>query len=268
MRSLLSLGVLVGCVAPERNDSPVDNAWVKVWSDEFDGEAGSPVDAATWNHDVGGHGWGNDQLEYNTDRTANVFHDGEGRLVIRAQREAYEGNSFTSGRITTMGKAEFGPARIEARIRVPEGQGIWPAFWLLGEDFEEVGWPTCGEIDILELRGSEPDTIITTVHGPWYNGGDGVGNGTQLAGGSWSDDFHYYAVDIDPDHLVWWIDGERAHTVRPGDLPAGTSWAFDRAFFLILNVAVGGRFVQAPTAETDFPADMLVDWIRVYERAP
>jgi beta-glucanase (GH16 family) len=268
MRTLVFLGALTGCGSTEDTATAVDNAWVQVWSDEFDGAAGSPVDPATWNHDVGGDGWGNEQLEHNTDRTDNAFHDGEGHLVIRAQREDYEGNAYTSARITSKDKVEVGPARIEARIKVPSGQGIWPAFWMLGEDFDEVGWPTCGEIDILELRGEEPETLITTVHGPGYNGGGGISDYKELIGAAWSDDFHVYAVDIDPEHLVWWVDGERVHTVRPGDLPAGTSWAFDRAFFLILNVAVGGMFVQPPTDETPFPADMLVDWVRVYERAP
>lgn len=268
MRSLLLLGALVACAETDDDSLAVDTTWVQVWSDEFNAAAGSPIDSATWNHDVGGDGWGNEQLEHNTDRTDNAFHDGDGHLVIRAQREDHEGNAYTSARITSMDKVEVGPARVEARIKVPEGQGIWPAFWMLGEDFADVGWPACGEIDILELRGSEPDTVITTVHGPGYNGGGGVSGHTQLVGANWSDDFHVYAVDIDPEHLVWWIDGERVHTVRPGDLPAGTSWAFDRAFFLIFNVAVGGMFVDAPAEDTAFPADMMVDWVRVYERAP
>ena len=267
-KTLFLLPLLLACTPPLDEDTGrVENAWQLVWADEFDGAAGSPPDPASWSHDVGGDGWGNGQLENNTDRTENAFHDGEGHLVIRALREDFEGNAYTSARITTMDKVEVGPARIEARIKLPSGDGLWPAFWMLGEDFDVVGWPTCGEIDILELRGSQPDTVITTVHGPGYNGGDGVGTATGFPGvGDWTEDFHVFAVDIDPDHLVWWIDGQRVHTVRPGDLPGGTSWAFDRAFFLILNVAVGGNFVQPPTEETVFPADMTIDWVRVYER--
>lgn len=265
MRGHLLFTMLVGCASATDEAGPVPTGWSEVWADEFDGVAGS-APADHWVADVGGDGWGNSQLEFNTDRTDNAFLDGEGRLVIRAQSEDYEGNAYTSARLTTMGNVEHGPARIEARIMVPEGPGLWPAFWLLGADFEEVGWPTCGEIDILEVKGSEPDRVITTVHGPGYSGGEGVGTATVLPEESASDAFHTYAVDIDPEHIVWWIDGRRVHTVRPGDLPGGTAWAFDDPFFVILNLAVGGQFVQPPSADTELPADMLVDYVRIYER--
>lgn len=267
MRSLLLLSALAACGTTPAVDE-LDNSWVLVWSDEFDGAAGSAPSAENWTPDVGGDGWGNEQLEHNTDRTDNAFHDGEGHLILRAQREDYEGNAYTSARLTTAGKVEYGPARIEGRIRVPRGQGIWPAFWLLGADFPDVGWPACGEVDILELRGEAPETSIATVHGPGYSGGDSVSGTTTLVGGeTFADDFHTYAVDIDPEHLVFWVDGERIHTVRPGDLPAGTGWVLDGPFFVILNVAVGGQFLEPPTDDTPFPADMVVDYVRIYERA-
>lgn len=267
MRPLPLLAALAAC-SGTATDSAADRGWTLVWSDEFNGAAGAAPDARSWVADVGGDGWGNGQLEHNTDRTDNAFQDGDGHLVIRAQRESYEGNAYTSARLTTVDRVEYGPARVEARIQVPQGQGIWPAFWLLGADFPEVGWPACGEIDILELRGSDPDTVITTVHGPGYNGGGGVSAETTLAGSeTFADGFHDFAVDIDPDHIVWWIDGERVHTIRPGDLPAGSGWVFDGPFFVILNVAVGGMFVQPPTDDTPFPADMVVDHVRIYERA-
>ncbi len=256
-----------GCTDTDDGFASVDNAWVEVWSDTFDGPAGSaPSD--DWVADVGGDGWGNDQLEFNTDRTDNAFLDGSGNLVIRAQAEAYEDNAYTSARLTTRGTVERGPARFEGRIKMPEGKGIWPAFWLLGSDYEEVGWPLCGEIDILETRGSEPRTVITTVHGPGYSGGDGVGNTTVLSDSTTADAFHTYAVDVDPEHIVWWVDGQRVHTVRVGDIPGGTAWAFDGPFFMILNVAVGGHFDGDPDDTTVFPAEMVVDEVRVYERAP
>lgn len=263
----LAIPLMLGaCAEEEEQTEPVSTEWVQVWSDEFDGAAGS-APADHWVPDVGGDGWGNEQLEYNTDRTDNAFLDGNGNLVIRAQPEEYEGNAYTSARLTTNGTLAFGMSRIEARIKVPEGNGIWPAFWLLGNDFNDIGWPTCGEIDILETKGDDTQTVITTVHGPGYSGGEGVGTSTVLPDASASDDFHVYAVDIDPEHLVWWVDGRRVHTVRIGDIPGGTAWAFDREFFIILNVAVGGSFLIPPDDSTPFPADMVVDYVRVYERA-
>lgn len=256
---------LAACSGTTETGQAVQTGWKQVWADEFDGAAGS-APAAHWVPDVGGDGWGNNQLEYNTDRTENAFLDGEGHLVIRALREDYEGNAYTSARLTTRGTVEYGPARFEARIKVPSGNGIWPAFWLLGADFEEVGWPGCGEIDILEVKGSQTREVITTVHGPGYSGGDGVGTATILPDASASDDFHVYAVDVDPDHIVWWIDGRRVHTVRVGDLPGGTAWAFDDPFFIILNVAVGGDFLEPPDDSTAFPAELVVDYVRVWER--
>lgn len=268
MRSLLLLGALTACET-QTQDSAVDNSWVLVWSDEFDGAAGSAPSSENWTPDVGGDGWGNEQLEHNTDRTDNAFLDGEGNLVIRAQRESYEGNEYTSARLTSVDKVEYGPARVEARIKVPQGQGIWPAFWLLGADFPEIGWPGCGEIDIMELRGDQPDAAIATVHGPGYSAGESISDTQRIFGGeTWADDFHVYAVDIDPFHLAFWVDDQRIHAVRPGDLPAGTGWVFEKAFFVILNVAVGGQFLENPTDDTEFPADMVVDYVRIYERAP
>jgi len=269
MRVVLLTGIacsMLGCAKARDSGTTTSNGWVQVWADEFDGAAGS-APGSHWVPDVGGDGWGNNQLEHNTDRIDNAFLDGDGHLVIRAQREDYEGNAYTSARLTTRDTVEHGPARIEARIKVPEGKGIWPAFWLLGADFDEVGWPTCGEIDILEVRGSQPHTVLTTVHGPGYSGGDGVGTTTVLPDATASEDFHVYAVDIDPHHIVWWIDGRRVHTVRLGDIPGGTAWAFDDPFFIILNVAVGGHFVEPPDADTPLPADMVVDYVRVFERA-
>ena len=263
----LAAGVFaVGCAEAEEQTEPVSTGWELTWSDEFEGSAGS-APADHWVADVGGDGWGNEQLEYNTDRVDNAFLDGSGNLVIRAQVEDYEGNAYTSARLTTNGTLAFGNSRIEARIKVPEGVGIWPAFWLLGDDFDEVGWPTCGEIDILETKGEDPQTVITTVHGPGYSGGEGVGTSTVLPDTSASEDFHVYAVDIDDEHLVWWIDDQRVHTVRIGDIPGGTAWAFDNEWFIILNVAVGGSFLNPPDDTTPFPADLVVDYVRVYERA-
>ncbi len=230
------IGLLAACTDTVEATQAIDTRWVPAWADEFDGEAGSAPDPSSWTPDVGGDGWGNEQLEYNSDSTDNAFIDGDGHLVIRALRQSTQGMDYSSARLTTRGAVEPGPGRVEARIRVPEGQGIWPAFWLLGTDFDTAGWPACGEIDILEVRGEDPGEVLTTVHGPGYSGAASVGQTTQLPfDNSAADDFHTYAVDIDPELITWWIDGERVHTVAIGDLPAGSPWAFDGSFFIILN---------------------------------
>lgn len=256
------------CAAADTEEAPAAlGGYTLVWADEFDGAAGAPIDPSRWVHDVGGDGWGNNQLEFNTDRTENVRQDGEGKLIIEALREDYEGNRFTSGRVLTQGRFAVQTGRVEARIKLPVGSGLWPAFWMLGADIDQVGWPTCGEIDILELRGEEPYTALGTIHGPGYSGADSVSGQYTLRAGTFGDDFHDFAVDIDPGHIAWMIDGEVFATVTPGDLPDGAAWAFDRPFFLLLNLAVGGNFVGA-LDESALPARVEVEHVRVYERSP
>lgn len=265
MRALLPWVLcMAGCVPTTGNDW--DPSWKKVWEDNFDGAANTPPDPEFWSHDVGGDGWGNAQLEFNTDRVENSFQDGNGNLVIRAIREDYEGNSWTSARLVTRDKFEHGFGRFEARIKFPEGQGLWPAFWLLGSDFPEVGWPTCGEIDIVEIRGESPEEVVTTVHGPGYSGGEGAGELTLLPNFSAANAFHVYAVEIDDEHLSWYIDETLVHRVHPGNLPDFTPWVFNKEFFMILNLAVGGNFLSPPTASTPSPSEVVVDWVRVWER--
>lgn len=258
--------VLAACTNPVSGPGDI-GAYVQVWEDEFDLADGEPIDPDKWVHDVGGDGWGNEQLEFNTDRTDNVRHTGTGVLTLDARIEDYEGNAYTSARIKTQDRFTFTYGRVEARIRLPEGQGVWPAFWLLGSGITEIGWPGCGEIDILELRGQEPSVVHGTVHGPGYSGGDGVGESYTLNEGTFSDDYHVFAVDIDPDHIAWSVDGEVYHTLGPGDLPAGSGWVYnDNDFFLLLNVAVGGTYVGA-VDDSALPQSMKVDYVRVYERA-
>ena len=259
--------VATGCTGAQRVDSTKDSSiegWTLTWSDEFDGEAGQPPDPATWVHDVGGHGWGNEQLEFNTDRVDNAQLDGDGVLWIRATTESYGGNEYTSARIKTEGLKEFGYGRLEARIRLPAGKGIWPAFWMLGSQFSSVGWPGCGEIDILELRGSQPQNLLGTLHGPGYSGGNGVGS-HYTAGSPLSEDFHIYAIERSENRIRWYLDDVMFSEKPPADLPADTEWVFNGDFFAILNVAVGGHFVEAPDQSTPFPALMGIDYLRFYE---
>jgi len=231
--------------------------------DEFEGQTGESIDTTVWNYDVG-TGWGNNQLEYDTDRTTNIYLDGSGNLAITAREESYLGSDYTSGRITTRDNFEQAYGRFEARIKLPVGTGIWPAFWMLGDNFPEIGWPACGEIDIMEFRGQEPGVLLGAVHGPGYSGGSAISRRLELEGVKLNEDFHIFAIDWEPERIRWMLDGEVYHTVTPGDLPSGSQWVFDHPFYIILNVAVGGSFVGPPDASTEFPQTMLVDWVRVF----
>jgi beta-glucanase (GH16 family) len=258
---LLALG---GC-GGDTSTSPTGGDWRLVWQDEFEGPAGQLPDAAKWQFDVGTD-WGNAQLEYDTDRPENVSLDGQGHLAITARQEPYLGQDYTSGRIKTQDLFERTGGRFEARIRLPRGQGLWPAFWLLGADIDEVGWPTCGEIDVMEYRGQEPSVVHGSVHGPGYSAGNAVTRRFYLTDSTFDADFHVFTVEWRGDSIDWYVDGERFQTVTSSDVSG--EWAFDQPFFILLNVAVGGGFVGSPDATTTFPQTMLVDWVRVYEETP
>jgi len=246
--------------------------WELVWSDEFEGEAGTPPNKEFWAFDIGGSGWGNNELQYYTDDIENAALDGEGSLAIVAREENPNNYrcpivpcKYTSARLITQKKVTVLYGRIEARIKIPRGQGIWPAFWMLGADITKTPWPKCGEIDIMENIGSEPKVIHQTVHGPGYSGANGVTNSYRLET-DFADDFHVYAVDWQPDSLRWYIDGVLVRTVTPDDL-RGNAWVFDHEFFLLLNVAVGGNWPGKPDKTTIFPQTMLIDYVRVYRQA-
>jgi len=237
------------------------------WADEFNGSGA--VSSSTWTYDVGGGGWGNNQLEYDTARVANAAHDGEGHLVITAQRERFTGTDgvtrdYTSARINTAGRFEQAYGRFEARIQLPVGKGIWPAFWLLGGDIGRVGWPACGEVDIMENVGHEPGANHGSLHGPGYSGATPMTGIFRLPGGErLTDGFHVFAIEWEPAAIRWYVDGALYQTRTPSSLPAGTRWVFDHPFFIILNVAVGGNWPGSPDASTVFPQTMRVDWVRV-----
>jgi len=237
--------------------------WSLVWSDEFEGSAGTLPDGANWRFDVGTD-WGNAQLEYDTDRASNASLDGRGHLAITARQEAFNGSAYTSARITTQGKREFQYGRVVARIKLPIGQGIWPAFWALGTNITTVGWPQSGEIDVMEYRGQEPRVVLGSVHGPGYSGGNALTRRYELQQARFDDDFHEFSIEWQADRIDFFVDRTRYHTVRRTDVPG--AWVFNQPFYLILNVAVGGTFVGPPNAQTRFPQVMLVDWVRVYER--
>jgi beta-glucanase (GH16 family) len=250
-----------GCRKPTTTTAPTSGDLI--WSDEFDGAAGSPPAPTRWRYEVGTD-WGNQQLEYDTNRPSNASLDGAGHLLITARREDYLGRAYTSARLNTLGQFTQAYGRFEARIKLPIGQGIWPAFWLLGANIDQVGWPGCGEIDILEYRGQQPATIWGSVHGPGYSGGNAITTSYSLPAGTFNDDYHVFSVEWSPNRIVWKVDGNLYRTVTPASLPGNGTWVFDHPFSIILNVAVGGNYVGPPDATTPFPQSMIVDWVRVY----
>ena len=245
--------------------------WILTWSDEFNGPNNSMPDGSKWILETGGNGWGNNELEYYTDRPQNAFLR-DGNLVIQVLKEKYSGKDnvsrdYTSARLKTQGKFAQAYGRFEARIKIPRGQGIWPAFWMLGDDIEKVQWPTCGEIDIMENIGKEPALVHGTIHGPGYSGEHGIGGPYGLPDNQpFANDFHVYGVEWEPKAIRFYVDGHLYETRTPDDLPKGTKWAYDHPFFLLLNVAVGGYWPGNPDATSTYPQEMLVDYVRVYKR--
>lgn len=238
--------------------------WQMVWSDEFDQPDGSAPDSSKWGYDTGGGGWGNSELENYTTRTNNARIE-NGQLVIEAIKENYGGSSYTSARLLTRNKWSWAYGRMEARIKIPRGQGIWPAFWMLGDNIGSVGWPTCGEIDIMENIGKEPTLVHGTIHGPGYSGANGIGGPCSLTNNAaFADDYHVYAVEWTTNQIKWFVDDQQYFTVTPASLPAGKTWVFTQPQFILLNVAVGGQWPGNPDGTTFFPQQMLVDYVRVY----
>ena len=243
-----------------------------IWSEEFNGPAGSSPNPNNWNFDAGGKGWGNGELESYTSRPQNAELDGKGNLDITAHAESYVGSDgiprqYTSARLQTLHKFQFQYGLVEARIQVPAGKGMWPAFWLLGDEgyASEHAWPDCGEIDAMEVLGSEPNVVHGTLHADWpWAPKDGMG-GRAESPKPLSAGFHVYGVEWAPERISFLLDGATYQTITPTDLPHGAPWPFDHPFFLLLNLAVGGDWPGAPNASTHFPAHMLVDWVRVWQ---
>jgi beta-glucanase (GH16 family) len=223
------------------------SAWTLVWSDEFNGANGSAPDSTKWTYDIGGNGWGNRELEYYTSRPQNV-EVRNGNLVITATRETYTGadgitRNYTSARVKTQGLFSQQYGKFEARIKLPYGQGIWPAFWLLGSNISSLGWPACGEIDIMENIGREPSKIHGSLHGPQGSGQASLSGAYTLPSGQkFSDDYHVFAVEWEPNEVRFYVDGTLYESHTAADMPAG-SWVFDHPFYIILNVAVGRIFL-------------------------
>jgi beta-glucanase (GH16 family) len=234
--------------------------WTLAWHDEFDGPE---LNLRNWTFDLGGGGWGNQEWETYTNRPENVRVE-KGLLVIEAREELVGGRPYSSARLKTQGLHAWQYGRIEARMKLPSGQGLWPAFWMLGENINAKMWPACGEIDIMEFIGKEPDQIYATVHGPGYSGGDGVGSSFTTSAESLKNDFHVYAVEWQANEIRWYFDDQQYFKVTIADVPA--EWVFDHPFFIILNLAVGGRWPGYPDDTTVFPQFLYVDYVRVYQK--
>ena len=232
-----------------------------VLQDEFDTD-GSP-NSAIWDFNIGTgiNGWGNNELQYYTDRDENVEVQ-NGFLIITARQESFEGSSYTSARLLTKGLFEQTYGRFEARIRLPYGQGLWPAFWLLGADDEKV-WPQIGKIDIMEYRGQEPTKVLGSVHGPGYSGGEAITKSYTLENDRFDTGFHVFGIEWGPEYINFYVDDVLYNQITPENVTG--EWVFDQPFYILMNVAVGGSFVGSPNAETIFPQNMLVDYVRVYK---
>ena len=256
-----------------RQADHVAGKWKLVWNDEFDQPDGSMPDANKWSIVRSGSGFGNQELQYYTDRPTNLHIEG-GKLVITARKESFKGvdgvaRDYTSARLETAGHFQQKYGRFEARIEVPEGQGVWPAFWLLGDDFHTAGWPVCGEIDIMENVGFEPGKIHGTLHGPGYSGGNALTGAYTLPNHeAMSDDFHVFAVEWEPEAIRFYVDDDLFETQTVDSIPSSKRWAFDHPFYVLLDLAVGGAWPGNPDATTPFPASMLVDYVRVYVLQP
>ena len=229
-----------------------------VWQDEFNGSA---IDPANWKHETGNSGWGNNELQNYTNRLENSFVS-DGKLVIEARKENFGGSQYTSARMISAGLREFQYGRIDIRAKLPEGQGIWPALWMLGANFWTTGWPKCGEIDIMEIIGSEPSKLHGTVH--WDNNGSyaSYGNSTTLSSGKFSDEFHVFSIVWDSQTIKWLLDDVQFTAV---DISSVGLSEFKMPFFFIFNIAVGGNWPGYPDATTVFPQQMFVDYVRVFQ---
>ena len=221
------------------------------------------IDNNIWNYDLGGGGWGNNELETYTNNTKNSFVTSGGYLVLEARQEPYGSVNYTSARMLTMGKQDFTYGRIDVRAKLPKGQGIWPAIWMLGSNIASTPWPACGEIDMMELLGNQPNKVYGTAH--WSNGGQNaqLGGSHTMPSGDFSQAFHVFSIGWDSSKIDWYIDNQKYFTA-PKSSMVGT-YPFDNPFFIILNIAVGGSWPGNPDGTTVFPQRMIVDYIRVYQ---
>lgn len=255
-----TLFLLQGCSTDEKQT--VVTKTQLVMSEEFDVNGAPNSNLWGYNIGTGNNGWGNNELQYYTDRPENIVVE-DGMLKITALNQLYMGSSYTSARILTKGKFEQKYGRIEARIKLPWGRGLWPAFWMLGANSDTVAWPQCGEIDIMEYLGNNPTTVLGTVHGPEYSGANSISKSYTLPNSRFDTDFHVFGIEWDENHINYYVDDVLYNQITPDDVPG--EWVFNQPFYIILNMAVGGNLPGSPNSETTFPQTMLVDYVRVYQ---
>ena len=222
------------------------------------------IDNSLWSFETGTgqNGWGNNELQYYTERPENVRVE-DGKLVITARKESFQGSGYTSARMITKDKFDIKFGRIEARMKMPWGRGLWPAFWMLGANIDEVGWPQTGEIDIMEYRGQEPNIVHGSVHGPGYSAGNAITKSFELNNDRLDTGFHTYGIEWNENYINFYIDDSLYNQIKPDDVTG--EWVFDKPFFMLVNMAVGGTFVGSPSNDTTFPQTLEVDYIRVFE---
>ncbi|MDZ4748891.1 MAG: family 16 glycosylhydrolase [Saprospiraceae bacterium] len=237
-----------------------------VWSDEFDGET---LNLADWTYEIGDGcpnncGWGNNELEYYREDNTSLV---DGHLVITAKQQNFGDHDYTSSRLVTKGKKQFKFGRIDIRAALPKGQGIWPALWMLGSNIDAVGWPACGEIDIMELTGDLPNRILGTIHYGANTSEHEFNSGTKYLDGqaTFQDEFHVFSINWENNLIEFLLDGEVYHTITPATLN-GAAYPFNKNQFFIFNVAVGGNWPGSPDASTAFPQHMIVDYVKVFQK--
>ncbi|ADV84814.1 glycoside hydrolase family 16 protein [Terriglobus saanensis] len=265
----LAAGIFVSSAIAQKIVAPP--GWKLTWHDEFNGRDGSSPDPKKWVYDLGGSGWYNHELETYTARTKNVRME-RGNLVIEAHREDFTGvdgkpQHFTSARLKTLGRFAQQYGRFEARIKIPQGRGAWPAFWMEGVSAAQVKWPACGEIDIMENIPKDPGRVYSTLHGPGFGASSLLQARHDLPEGQkLADDFHVYAVEWSKEKMTFFLDGAAYGSMVLDTPEHGRDLPFDQPFFMILNLAVGGDWPGPPDASTQFPLRMLVDYVRVYAK--
>ena len=265
---LLMVLFVSGCSESSTDSNDSNNEYTLVWQDEFEGDS---INSENWSFQLGTGsqfgltGWGNNELQYYTDRERNTYLD-NGNLVIEAHQESFQGQPYTSARLVTKDKKVWKNGKIEIKAKMPETQGVWPALWMLPQENKYGGWPASGEIDIMELLGHQPDIVHGTIHfGNSFNDKGSISGIIKDTEGTFASDFHVYSIEWDSRGIQWLLDGEPYHEATPADVEP-YSWPFDEPFYLLFNIAVGGNWPGYPDNSTIMPQRMMVDYVRVYQK--